>query len=576
MHKTAMRRRDHGRDDHRRSCRRRGAACETIFRSRDLDLRATDFRPALHRVFLAQLKWFFDAERGSDKNSGAHRDCPLRTFREWQRRVGTLTTLGPEDDGTCSMGNVVELRYLTDMPRSDPFEIANYVAAGSNVHLRSDRILLLSGTLGSVIEKDRVANQPWAISATGLGALVGKWIVITTGPAAGSRAMIMRDLGGDLVHVSEWSNGALPGEPEDGPGFLAPFPDGALFPSAPPSPGYGFEVYDFHLVTLGNMLVGYRPERGAVIIEGEPIDVPGGILFREVHVRDHLPVGDEPNDPCDLSAAPSFPQPLGYPGTVTSFVDSIVDSRMAVPGGAANAGAYDTIFRGTLDVNPGAFFFQGMGGYLNFHVDDAPGALVVNHGATAILDGDVVFMGDIEHPDGSLFADIVNAGVVESGPISFWNTNHGLVSVNGGYFHFGGGGGQLYGEVGAFPAFWGRNNLQIFVFAHGEILVEQLVVGGGPSQPPTFEAGAFGTDPFAPIVVFQGCDDGQAFTFDPATGTYVPPGGITTNWADLLVPAPAGFLACIEDFGGGFERRFSEMLKPGSFSGLHFDVFVVP
>lgn len=553
--------------------------CRPVVRSRDLALRATDLEPGVAEGFLRQRKWFFNAETGDDRNAGDSHECQLRTFAEFQRRVGYLTTIGvlPSKCVPCSVGNVVELRYTSDMPRSDPFNFANYVAAGSVVHVRSDRIVLLEGAFVDVIEKDRTTNQPRAVAAPGIASYVGKWLLVTSGEARGSRAFIMRDLGGDVVQITEWANGILGADVEDdGIGFGEPLPDGTLFPSAPPAPGDSFEVIDFYQLTLGNMVVGYRPERGAgATPEGEAFRIPGGLLFREVHVRDSLPEdGEEPGPPCETSAVPGFPQPIGLGTTVGGFMDAIVDTEVTVPGGAGNAVAFNVLFRGQVTQLPGSYLFLGLGGSLNYHVGQYPGYLLVEQGATAVIDGDPVGMGDIENPEGPLYGDINNAGDVHSGPISFWNTNHGLVARGGGFYTFEATS-PFYGETGYVP-FWGRNNLQVSIQPQSFILIEQFIFGGGPSQPPAFEAGAFGSNPLSPVLVQYGCLADRAWTNDPATQLPRPVGGIETRWADLLVPAPAGFLVCTEDLGDGFEQRISEMLMPNAYSGLHFGVFVIP
>lgn len=573
-------------------------ACKKTFDSRrSMKKRHSDFKPSLAKRFLTQCCWFIDANVGDDRNSGETRDCPLQTFAELERRLGKFTTVGFDDKECCTVGHIVEIRYMSDIPRSDPFNFTNYVAAGNNVVVRGDRIVLLEGVIEEVIDKDRQINQPWVIRAAGLAArttpteganagfeintYLGKMVLITSGQAKGSRAFIMDDFydpDGNIipgaVHMSEWANGPF-GEPQG---------DGFLFPSGPPAPGDTFQVLDFYQFTLGNVVVGYHPERSAVGQQpsGEFFDIPGGLLFQEVHSRDSLPenLADFENasaSPCDLSVAPSFPQGIGNTSTVGGFVDSIIDTRISVPP-TSNATSFNTLFRGSLTVNSGGILTLGMGGFLNYHSEDYPGGMFVQHGGRVYMDGDPVFMGDIERVDGEgnpspLFADIQNHGLITTGPISFWNTNHGMVAFGGGYYAFEAFT-PLYGESGYVP-FWGNNNLQIFLFPHGEIYIDQFLDNCGPSVIPTFEAGAFGTDPFAPILAFLGCRSEFGWAIDPDTQLPVsPPGGILTNWADLLIPIPAGFQVCVEEFGDGVvEHRYSEILKPNTFAGLHFDVF---
>lgn len=510
---------------------------------------------------LRQREWWFDAVFGRDDGDGSQ-DDPLASWAEWQRRVGTFTTLDPDPvpeadpTGCCHVGGTspgalpptLHMHIVGDLPACDPISFRNFIHEGKTVRIEGVRKVLDEGVLAGVVERDRAANVPYQVFAPSLGENLLKVIAITSGEAEGNRSYLLREYqGADNDHVSEWvQGGEIPS-------------DGFLVPGAAPQPGDSYEIVDYSLVTLGSLGVSISGPRQL------PEGLPSSLLFLNLHVRSTDPTTENPGG--NLAA---FPTSLGGFSAICSFTDCIIDASMVNPAGADSSGLMNCLCTAGIRVNTGSSMVQGLGARVNDDPERYPGGVETDHGSFLAIDT-VTFLGNA--PDGA-FCDLLARGHVLAGPLDFWSTLHAYVG--------GPSGGKiiieiaspLYGESGFVPI-WGAENVgTIFLYPYSTIQIEQFVFDAPPALPSI----EMGTGPGGPAVSFYGCGDLIAFAFEDASATYLPPGGASTTWANLLVPVdptPAsGFQVCSDVFpgpDGDITRIYAEMWKASA--ALRYTVF---
>ena len=509
---------------------------------------------------LRQREWWISTD-GSTSGDGSE-DDPI-PWAEWQRRVGSYTTVDPDvvpeldPAGCCHQGGVtpgapvptLHFHIVGDLPACDPITFRNFIAEGKTVRIEGERKIFARGEIAAVVQRDRSANIPIQVAGADLGSQLRKVIQITSGDASGNRTYLLREYQSiDNVHVPEWVQG---GE--------IPL-DGFLVPGEAPQPGDSYEIVDYSLVTMGSL--GVASNGPGLTAE----QLPSTLLFLNLHVRSNEPTAEDPGGISDVT----FATRLSGFSALCAFTDCIVDSPMINPAGAESSGLINCLLTAGIRVHTGSAMVQGLGARINDDPNTYPGGVETDHGSFLAIDT-VTFLGNA--PEGA-FCDLLARGHVQSGPLDFWSTLHAIVGGPSGGKIIMDTSSPLFGESGHDPI-WGAENVgTIFLYPFSTIQIEQFVFDG----PPVLPSIEMGTGPDGPAVQFYGCGSLIAFAFDDATATYLPPGGASTTWANLLVPldpTPAsGFLVCTDSFpnpDGTFNMFYAEMWKTDS--ALRYTVF---
>src|SRR5262249_25227702 len=139
-----------------------------------------------------------------------------------------------------------------DLPVSDPITFRNLFAQNTGAIVHGKTKVLRTSHASAVQVLDRGDNIPWAITdnslatANGWANFLGQMIIVTSGPSAGSRAFIMKDLGSKQAQLSQWVAGSIDGTIFSG-----------TFPGSPPNPGDKFQIVDFTVANLGSLAIGF-------------------------------------------------------------------------------------------------------------------------------------------------------------------------------------------------------------------------------------------------------------------------------------------------------------------------------
>lgn len=163
---------------------------------------STNLKSIGSTTFLTQPEWFVDSLAIGNSGNGKFENTPIKTFGEWQRRVGRNSVLSP-------IGGLLVINVMNLLPDNDPIEWHNAMAPGCTAIVTGQKVIRLSeATITGVDDKDTAANIPWTITAA---ALVGGWkqylrlyVEITSGPATGARGIVARALSGTKAHITEW------------------------------------------------------------------------------------------------------------------------------------------------------------------------------------------------------------------------------------------------------------------------------------------------------------------------------------------------------------------------------------
>lgn len=500
---------------------------------------------------LTQNTWYFNANSGNDGNSGLTPNKALKTWAEWQRRVGTFTVLRPT-------GGTLNWFVLTDLPQTDPVTFKNFLGAGCTARFTGSRKVLTTGTFTAVTNQNRDTNTPNSVSPITPSSYLGMAIRVTTGAATGSRAYICRNLSGTTSQVSTWCMGPGPnGEPDA---------DGFMFPASSPSPGDKFEIDDYVGVFMGELVVGYEPSQFATV-------PPGVLLFTQLRVRNTGPLGD----------VAGFTWPSVICGSAgSSLADCIIEPLSEVAGGQENNNSFNNAFLSQLTIISGQLI-DALGAHLPTVIDisNYPGGVQVEGPATYLSDGDVTFVGN--NSGGGQSSDILVRGNVRGGPFNFWDTQSGFFLTDGvskvtlNAFSF------LYGENGYNPL-WGQISSTIRLFGRSTFLIEQFQ--GGPGTPPSPSLVSNYSHGFVPPpggIFFMSpsefCIENttfEGFTFDPTTATWTPAGGNLMSWANFDLPiGGGGFLYSV--FTDGFiTSNASAATNPNSQGVVNKTIFFSP
>lgn len=502
---------------------------------------------------LKQSTWYIDPVEGNDNSSGMTPNAALKTFKEWQHRVGDFTTLTP----TATFLNI---NIMNDLPPSDPITFRNTMGRGHSCFINGTEKVLATSTLTGTINKDRSTNTPYQVTVAGLNwdDYIGKKIVITSGQGQGSGAYILRNMGSNTAHVSEWMSENT-------------FFDGGTYQSDAPTTGSGFKVVDYTNVTVGATLVGYEENLGIYDAELDYWAPVGGLILQRLHMELNFEEGTV------ITVAPS---PIFSSDTVGGFAHSIIDSWLLIPDNSTNCGLANVLLRGGCGVADGAVMLQFGGAYLPTPDAGYPGGVRVERGGHYFSGADVSFVGTI---GGDVFqaADIQCEGVMEYGVMSFWNSWHTLFPLPGGIIwnqnSDAWGDGQLVDHC-----LWGTGNGSYpVVFPGGKFMMNQFKFNDGYTPTyPTIELGTFfpqGADGYLAIL---GSDNGPsdpnandtdpgafctAYAFNGSTGAFTAPRYMT--WANMNTPVTSGgFLVRTTNYfpgdGGKYVERISTACDP--------------
>lgn len=497
---------------------------------------------------LHQKDWYIDPVGGNDLLPGTGPGSALKTYAEFQKRIGTNTTLAP-----IGVDNILRIHILNDMPETDPITFKNFMAAGTTATVKGTEKVSATGTLSGVTFIDKSTNTPWqvtnsaAVAADYWSAHVGKMIIMTSGVAEGARAYILRDMGAKTAHVSQW---------------MAPSPDTFSDGFAPesdniPEPGDTFKLVTFTAAVVGNCSVGYNPEIPPPFFpdDGPPV---GGLILRNLNI--YNPIG----------YIAQLPSTIGHKDTCTGFTECIVETYCEFPTGNKNNNSGNCLFRGGVQVHPGSMNFIEGGAFLPFPGTGYPGGLRIMQGNDVAMGGNVSFVGDA---DSGQPCDVQVIGLLFHGSISFWDTFHGITVLPNGVA-------------------WSEGDEPFFGYP-----VEQLIWGDG-NHGSVFQAPGgtshylhflFGEqDPIVPNYVTDyldddgysavfSCEGGSPHAFDKyGTATFTAPRRVS-DWSLLNTDISSGGFryynqSWVYPAGTAYQKSAS-MIDPNSGSKLHFHFY---
>lgn len=479
---------------------------------------------AVQNTSVAQPFWKIDPISGSDSNPGTN-ILPLKTFQEWQRRVGHGSILIPD-------GQLL-IEISSDLNEGDYISFyGNIIGTGCSVMIQGDATVIESGTLSATQDKNPASNIPYtgtnvsAPAANYWTTFIGMKIVI---PAKHISAWVLRDLGSKKAHFSTWVDDT------------ALNLDGTVAPGETAAPGDNFEIHKYPSVLQGRMVFGSEYHSAA------PPNF-GGLLLNQLTLN---------NDPLDYS--------IGWmtcdnnSDIPCAYANCLFNAKIQSDVGDNNM-AGNCLFRGTVDNLVGSIFLQTCGAYLPFPDTSYPGAL--RNDGTYICDGDIAFVGT--YTNDFNFADFQNNGQAVTGQMNFWDTNHSAFCLPGATIWV-----QaftpFYGESSYVPLY-GTNNRQSFFYNDSSLLIEQfLEFGATELLLPTITYTA-STVANMPGIGFGGNDDhNKAVSYNQ----HATPPAFTTaqdiTWANFNVAIPNGFKVATTTFvGDGSKAVYSVALNPAA------------
>lgn len=482
----------------------------------------------VRRRYLVQDEWHFDFEHGSDANDGRTRETALRSWEEWQCRVGRWNTLAPRSR------NLRWFIHGDQLPPTDPLTFASFLAPGVAAFAVGDERVVERGILTAAIEEDRLANVPRQVQGGSISAYVGQHVRITSGPAAGSTASIDADLGGGFAQVGTW--------------FQVNLLAGEGSPSPAPSAGDEYEILDYPAVSVAWLAGGGDPALASALF-------PPGVSFGHLRVR----AGEFPFN--------SLGDAIGTFDFLWRWAEVIFEAGVAVE--AHNVELANSIMLGGGRVEKGGQLVL-LGGLALPRLSGEFGALHVE--GILVMDGDPTFMGGTR-PDGErFFADVTmtEGSQIYSGAVSFWNCLHSINAIGGGVWRANVEGfSPLFGEFGV-PQIWGAGNLTPIIVQNNASLIITGFNFGGDCPVPSI---ANVSSPAGWEFAVNEPDADQSVTWVKPALSYVGP--ILDLWTNLLVPQPAGFQTFLETDGATFERRQANSVNPAHGGNVTYECFSV-
>lgn len=491
-----------------------GTSREVIFDGTSWVL-TSEVSHCLDSAFLSQNTWYINALTGNNTLSGKTPAQALRTYAEWSRRVGSDTILTPT-------GGKGTLTLLTDIPVTDPITFDNELGEKTAWVITGTKKVVKSGVLAAVMTEVPSTNTPAKVRAAGLGAAhVDLFILITSGPATGSLAMLAKDEGGGTLWTTQWMTSQIEA-------------DGFVYPAPAPSAGDSYKVLDYtkarlsqcHITTLSS-------------------DGPVGFAVTNLRLVNSsvLPVSD------------------GNFSGDAAVVNCILED--GADGYFSNGGLYDCIVKGNVSLKECNVTF--IGGLFHPHAGaEYPGA-IDGRGANIQFVGYPMFLGD-----NNGYADFrVRGGYVEASvSMAFFYAFHGPFSNLAGHFSFNADDG--YGNLISDRQLWGSNNGDLipFVGANGSFDFNQVAVGPGPIPFLPSYANDRGPEIFYLSSQATLTDTGHAWM--PASAVFTQ--ALPTTWAEFAVPIPAGFE--VDRFlEPGFEHSYADACNPGIDNSVTFTAY---
>ena len=515
------------RKSHRQKCRHQ--KCNPF---RDLkELRKRSQCGQEVQEFLEQKKWFVGGHCVTEDYSGTCKESPT-TFDEIARRLSK---------GVVGPGNVT-ITILDDLPIEDcvGFDDIVLLAPGTNLRIQGVRKVLQTGTLTTVIEKDRFTNTPDMIAGSPDLLVTGIDKVIRI-PRTGTVAYGAIERNG-LLQVSTWMSENID--------------DGFVNPGEPPMVGDVYEIVDYPKVFAGRLTVSIDP-----CPTPQALGSTFGLAF--LHI-----------------ARPDFEYrvPFLWPNTTSdtdgTYVSQCIIDQFAQSGAKSLSG--NNLVRGSLEMRAARMVL--LAGLFHPIVGTGYPGAIRQENSGVVQDGDTMFVGsgvpgdnDPESPTRFTAADwqVFNSHVFASN-LSFWNTNHGIFPGLGGQIFFNAFG-SVYGEPTGVQL-WGDGNVSTITFFGGantmtfeqfspDIILPTIVMGTGPGGP-----------------VFNLINPRTtAYAWHPDLGIFSPPPGVETTWANFDVPFPDGFKVIDDEQivfpQGTITLNYSNAVQSSEHDSVFFDVF---
>lgn len=431
--------------------------------------------------------WYIDPKCGDDKNQGTDCEKPLKSYAEWQARVGVNTVLCPKDD-------VLTIHLLNDLPQCDPITFDNVLGPNATAIIQGQEIIIGENVLTNVIEKNRSANIPNTIgvaTASYWADKIGLFVFIENSE---KHAIIARDLGNGEAHMGSWGG-------ENFGGFVTS--------ESSPSIGQALKVVDFTKAYVGRLQVSATFSADD---SGEP-GPPGGLLLKNIHFLNTGPLGFTELPTHHVSALASG-----------GFANCIFDATIVT-------NLHNDLFIGNCSIRGGMFMFTGattvfMTQSVFTSQEGLPAGLLMDGGKLVAGDDQVFVNCDLA----------IRGAFVDSGPMSFWDGFNAIIVNDGGRMHF-----QafdpLFGEFGFVPQ-WGEGTINANqVKQNGSFVIDQFNVGTPPPLP-SFSSQA---DPIAWTWngdLMPWIPENQGHPFVPDLADYSPLRDNT--WANLAIPYGAG------------------------------------
>jgi hypothetical protein len=525
-------------------------------------------------TYLTQAVWHINASTGKDTYDGllatkSGVSGPLKTWGEMVRRWGRAELNPPN--------KILEIHIDSDLPDADQITAdfnlgpsVQVVVYGKTKTLRTN-----SGAgLTAATARDALTNAPFTVTDTAVTdwtPYVGKFIEMTSGANVGARALICKDLGSGVAHVSEWMFT-----------FVAPFTDGVgSFPMPAPSAGDKYIVIDMTKVCWGEVSLAGRPGLAAAI----PFPPWNTVHFYQFSVQPvggyftgEDPAGENGNQQITRCATNEGQWTnikyynciidLGTFGPYWSFscnsgVDNcwLCDVEVTPEGMLYMAGGVVTAARGTLggaftSMNIGGCVFGGFVPTFLYQGPVVSGFNTLFNGVGRFICGSfaVFYAGDIQpfggeywpmriDLGGEMISFIVDAFSGEPGLPPIWGTNPNSGPIN-----------VVSGKV------WPMQTLGL-----GAFVVPTVTISGDFA----FDIG-FGT-----AGIFDSADPAVAngaktYGWNSTTAAWVAPPAFST-WANLLIAVASGGFSTFADS----TNCVSTMASPSQGSMICYQCFVI-
>ena len=462
----------------------------------------TSQSPNSAKDYLTQPLWFIDPIAGKDTNKGNTISKALKTWAEWQKRVGVLNVLNP-------VGGALQINVIGSLPDTDPATFRSLMAPGTTAYVQGTVITVKSNqTITAWQNRDRQANKPWVVTATvpgGFGAYVGKVFQFKTGPLAGVRAWIVDALSATQAELSNLVSAG----PAGYDGFT--FPEfGGDAPISGVAPGIKFDILDYGTLTPGPSFFGVDMTQAPLFPGGLPV---GSLVFTQFRVTQSFPF------------LMSSPTTLGGAVVICAYADCTFEVGMV-------AASFATSFANCLFGVPGQNLDCSSAASYNFFVEGAfvDTLLYMEQGTKQHLDGDVaIIRGNISAVEGS---------VINLGP-TYWKACGEPLNLQNSLAY---GGNSTQFQETNFTPYWGVCDTEpdrgsLIVGNNSQLSMIQFSDAGVRSPLPSLVAGGAAVSNIIFLPTFFGPFLPKGVYWDQATSTMLPVGGMHMPWAKFPLAA---------------------------------------